>query len=47
VQPSPAGPPVTAPLPSNPDSILPLLTEPLQRILDDLYGLLDDILPIN
>ena len=52
--PSPPGPalfpatgPSPSPLGSNPDSILPLLTEPLQRILDELYGLLDDILPIN
>ncbi|MEX2553834.1 MAG: hypothetical protein WD627_12645 [Actinomycetota bacterium] len=49
VQPSPAVPPVTAPLPGspgNPDSIIPLLPEDLRRIIDELYGLVEDLLPI-
>jgi len=48
VQPSPAVPPVTSPSPSggNPDSILPLLPEDLRRIIDELYGLVEDLLPI-
>jgi hypothetical protein len=48
VQPSPAVPPVTSPSPSGgkPDSILPLLPEDLRRIIDELYGLVEDLLPI-